>query len=75
MAEMIAEVYDALRSIGIAEDKAKQAATALTGMKDESWKRTVEVRFERIDGTLRLHSWMLATVLAMLTAILFKVFS
>lgn len=38
-------------------------------------ERQIEIRLERIDGTLRLHAWILATNTAMLTALLFKVFA
>jgi ubiquinone biosynthesis protein UbiJ len=43
MARMIAEVYDALRSAGADEDKARAAATAIAGQWD------IEPRFDRID--------------------------
>jgi len=72
---MLAEVYSALRSVGIDEDRAQAAASVLTGLKDEGWKRQVEIRLERIDGTLRLHAGILGTNTAMLTALLFKVFA
>ena len=75
MAERIAEVYDALREAGVSDDKARSAAIAVTGLRDEPWRRAVKVRLERIDGTLRLHAWILATNTAMLTALLFKVFA
>ena len=73
MAEMLAEVYSAFRSVGIDEDRAQAAASALTALKDEAWKRQVEIRLERLDGTLRLHAWILGTNTAMLTAVFFKV--
>ena len=43
MVRMIAEVYDALRSAGADEDKARAAATAMAGQWD------VEPRFDQID--------------------------
>jgi ubiquinone biosynthesis protein UbiJ len=43
MARMIAEVYDALRSAGVDEDKARAAATAVAGQ----WE--IEPRFDQID--------------------------
>ena len=75
LAEMLAEVYRALRSVGIDEDRVQAAASALTALKDETWKRQVEIRLERIDGTLRSHAGILGTNTAMLTAVLFKVFT
>ena len=35
----------------------------------------VDQRFTQVDGTLRLHNWMLATNLAFISAVFFKVFS
>ena len=35
----------------------------------------VEQRFTQVEGTLRLHNWMLGTILAFLVAVFFKVFS
>lgn len=75
MAETIAEVYRAFRSAGVPEEQAEEAAAALTHLRDEQWKRTMEVRLERIDGTLRLHAWRLGTAIAMLTVVLFRVFT
>jgi tetrahydromethanopterin S-methyltransferase subunit G len=43
MARMIAEVYDALRSAGAGEDKARTAATAVAGQ----WE--IEARLDQID--------------------------
>jgi hypothetical protein len=44
MARMIAEVYDALRSAGADEDKARAAATAIAGQ----WE--IEPHFDQIDA-------------------------
>jgi hypothetical protein len=46
MARMIAEVYDALKSAGAAEDKARAAATAVAGQLE------FEGRLDRIDARL-----------------------
>jgi|SRR5689334_165328 hypothetical protein len=35
----------------------------------------VNQRFTQVDGTLRLHNWMLATNLAFIVAVFFKLFS
>jgi ubiquinone biosynthesis protein UbiJ len=43
MARMIAEVYDALKSAGADEDKARAAATAIAGQWD------IEPRFDQMD--------------------------
>jgi hypothetical protein len=75
MSEMIIEVYDALLAAGAPEEKARAAATAVAGIKDEPGRRKVAVELENVRGTQRLHSWILTTNTAMLTAILFKLFS
>jgi tetrahydromethanopterin S-methyltransferase subunit G len=50
MARMIAEVYDALRSAGADEEKARAAATAIAGQW-EVWPRfdQIDRRFDQID--------------------------
>ena len=35
----------------------------------------VDQRFTQVEGTLRLHNWMLGTILAFLVAVFFKVFT
>ncbi len=66
MAMMISEVYDALLEAGASEEKARKAAETLAGYEKE---------FVDIPALLRLHSWMLATLIGMVTAALFKLFS
>jgi hypothetical protein len=47
---MIAEVYDALKSAGADEDKARAAATAIAGQWDiEPRFDQIDTRFDRID--------------------------
>lgn len=66
MAMMISEVYDALKEAGASEDKARKAAETLANYEKE---------FAEVWSVQRLHSGMLATLIAMQTAILFKLFS
>jgi len=86
MAEMITEVYDAFRSLGVDEEKARSAAVAISSVRDLPWQRRIEQQLadlnrkidldiERVNGTLRLHAWILGTNTAMLIALLFKVFA
>ena len=82
MSEMIAEVYNAFKSAGVSDEDAQAAATALTELQDEPWKRRIEkelieIRTEIVElrGTHRLHNWMIATNIALTTAILFKLLS
>ena len=63
---LIEEVYDALREAGASEEKSRAAARAIAAYED---------RLAHLDSTLRLHNWMLATIIALNIAILFRVFS
>ncbi|MCZ6803754.1 MAG: integrase [Proteobacteria bacterium] len=66
MAMMIRELYDALKSAGAEEDKAREAASAVARFDD---------RFNRIEAELMLLKWMVTFNLAFTTAILWKIFS
>ena len=70
---LIEELYDALLDAGASHEKARQAARAVATY-DE---RIFELKSDMTDirGILRLHSWMLGTTIALLIAIMFKVFS
>ncbi|MGH7961821.1 MAG: hypothetical protein ACRERD_08345 [Candidatus Binatia bacterium] len=82
MSEMIAEVYRAFKQAGVSDDDAQAAAAALTGLRDEPWKRSIEkelasLRADMADirGILRLHNWMFATNIALTVAVLFRLLS
>jgi hypothetical protein len=62
---IIEEIYDALIEAGAREDKAR-AARAIVRYESE---------MSDIRSILRLHSWMLGTLIALCIAILFRVFS
>lgn len=64
MATMLSEVYDALKEAGATESKARAAAEAIAGYDN---------RFNRIESTLRLHSWMLTFNVALTVGILWIV--
>lgn len=70
---LIEELYDALIEAGASEEKARAASRAIASY--ESRFAKMDNDFIEIRGTLRLHSWMLTTAIAMLVALLFKVFS
>ncbi len=65
MSTMVNEVYDALKSAGADDDKARAAATALAQ----------PTHAKRVDGDLRLHRWMLAVILVIQIATLWRVFT
>ena len=81
---MIEELYDALLEAGASEAKARAAARAMADFDKRftvietqiaGLRAEVDKRFAVVDGTLRLHNWMLGTIIVMLIALLFKVFS
>jgi hypothetical protein len=72
MAEMLSEVYDALKEAGVSEEKARAAASAVVGLRDEPWKRKIEADMADLKSTQRLHSWMLGTTITLNVAILLR---
>jgi len=76
---------------GASEEKARAASRAVADMQGHfatieknilqlkqdisEFRSYVDLRFARVDGTLRLHDWMLGTILAVLIAVFFKVFN
>jgi hypothetical protein len=88
---LVEELYDALIEAGASQEKAKAASRAVADMerhfsdlqKDifgvrqeiSDLRSHVDRGFADIHGTLRLHNWMLGTILAFLLAVFFKVFS
>ena len=65
MATMNAEVYDALKSAGADDEKARRAAESVA-----SYDKDVS----DIKATLRLHSWMLAVIIAVTVVPFIKAF-
>jgi len=59
------EVYEAFRELGVSEDKALKAATAL-GRR--------EVDMSEVKRKLAVHDWVLAAILAFQIAIFVKLF-
>jgi hypothetical protein len=81
---ILEELYDALIEAGASVEKAKAASRAVADMEKQfailrqeisDLRSHVDQRFTQIDGTLRLHNWMLGTILAFLLALFFKAFS
>jgi hypothetical protein len=88
MARMIAEIYDALKSAGAPEDKARAAATAVSGQweidarldqidkrfdKVEQRLERLELRVGKIETDVAVLKWMVGFTLAINIAILFFV--
>src|SRR5439155_1643489 len=55
----------------------KLAATKPLAVNVRDWelRSHVDQRFTNVEGTLRLHNWMLGTILGFIVAVFFKVFS
>lgn len=60
-----------MKEAGASEERARKAAETLAGY--ENRFAAVELKRERLDGTLGLHSWMLGYLIALVTALFFKV--
>ena len=64
MAHAAIELYEALKEAGVSNQKAKAAAEAVEGVREEERLRDIELKLESIQGELKLHRWMLAFILA-----------
>jgi hypothetical protein len=87
MSLMISEVYEAFRSVGIADDKARAAAEALSAdqlatktdigrVEREIGRVEIELKNDiaRLDKNLAVLKWMTGFVLALLSAVALKLF-
>ena len=87
MARMIAEVYDALKSAGADEDKARAAATAVAGQHEFEGRLTdigtridrldsrierVEARLSKVETELAVLKWMIGANIALTILVLGK---
>ena len=85
---IVEELYDALIEAGASEEKARAASRAMANMEGNfagiqkeisEFRSDVDRRFSELrsyaEGMFRLHNWMLGTILALLVAVFFKVFS
>jgi hypothetical protein len=69
MTTMIAEVYDALLAAGSPEDKARKAAEAIASY--ENRFTAMDQRFAKIEGDIKLLTWMVGFNLADTVGIIF----
>jgi len=74
---IVEELYDALIEAGASQEKARAASRAIADMQGHfaDIRREISELRSDVNGTLRLHNWMLGTILALLVAVFFKVFS
>lgn len=66
MALMVGSLYDALRSVGVDDEKARKAAEEVAGYDN---------RVGKVEADLTLLKWMVGTNVALTVAILWRVFS
>ena len=73
MALMVGSLYDALKSAGVEDDKARKAAEEVAGFDSQIGR--IDNKVTALDGRVNLLQWMIGTNLAMTVAILWRVFS
>ena len=76
MTTMITVVYDALKSAGADEEKARAAAEAIATHQRDTTELRSEMRteFSDIRGELKLLKWMLGLVLVGIASLVIKTF-
>ena len=77
MANMILEVYDAFRSIGIDDDNARRAAGALSDNPKAIADLRAEIKeeFAKVNTRITLLSWQLGLLIAGVVALVLKAFA
>ena len=76
MTTRITEVYDALKSAGADEEKARAAAQAIASHQQETTELRTEMRtgFAEIRGELKLLKWMMGLLLAGIASLVIQAF-
>lgn len=70
MADISFEVFDALKSVGVDDDKARRAAEALSGAATRSAFSDLIMRVSRLETKVGIQTWMIGTNIALTVAIL-----
>jgi len=73
MTTMITEVYDALKSVGVDEEKARKAAEAMADHRDDI--NEIKYAIAAIKSELNVIRWMLAINLGLFIPLFWKIFS
>lgn len=73
MALMVGSLYDALKSAGVEDDKARKAAEEVAGY--DSQIMHLDRKVTVMDGRMNLLQWMVGTNIALTIAILWRVFN
>ena len=79
MAVMISEVYDALREVGVSEEKARRAAEAVAVQEPrltaiEARLNAIDARLTTLEARLNFMQWQIGIVAALQIAALIKLF-
>lgn len=72
MTTIISEVYDAFKSCGADDNKARAAAEALAEYQKDI--QSIQIGLSNIQGELKLLRWIIGFNLAFTVAILWKIF-
>lgn len=72
MALMVGSLYDALKSAGVDDEKARRAAEEVAGYDSQIGQLDRKVTI--LDGRVNLLQWMVGTNIALTIAILWRVF-
>jgi hypothetical protein len=75
MAMLNYDVFEAFKSAGVPEDKARMAAEALSGAAHASDVAGLKTDVIELKSTVRLHTWMIGTSIALNVAILARMFA
>ncbi len=62
MTDISFEVFDALKSVGVEDEKARRAAEALSGAATRVAFSDLTKRMAHVESTLQLHTWMLGII-------------
>ena len=73
MALMVGSLYDALKSAGVDDEKARKAAEDVASY--DSQIGQLDRKVTVLDGRVNLLQWMLGTNIALTVAILWRVFT
>lgn len=73
MALMVGSLYEALKSAGVDDERARKAAEEVAGYDNQIAQ--IDRKMTALDGRFNLLQWMVGTNIALTVAILWRVFS
>lgn len=72
MAMLNYDVFEAFKSAGVSEEKARRAAEALSSAAEASEVATIRSDVADLKSIVKLHTWMIGAVFALNVAILVR---